>query len=197
MKRLKHLFKYVFNSAYRFECNGRIKFEPEKLKTIPLMGQTSFSQKDVEHLKTLRDAVEAKKTAQLLVDAGMATWRSEWPDIHIVPAAIDDDPVPSSWTRDNKEPSFTPFSESKMAKELDNHGDAEKFKKAFNDSVNDPSHLIGNEAQNSFELFAQTLDIIIAEVKRQFLNGAQRIVLTRDGDSVFCEPDDTKGELSL
>ena len=148
MKRLKHLFKYVFNSAYRFECNGRIKFEPEKLKTI-------------------------------------------------VPAAIDDDPVPSSWTRDNKEPSFTPFSESKMAKELDNHGDAEKFKKAFNDSVNDPSHLIGNEAQNSFELFAQTLDVIIAEVKRQFLNGAQRIVLTRDGDSVFCEPDDTKGELSL
>ena len=65
------------------------------------------------------------------------------------------------------------------------------------ESVNDPSHLISNEAQGSLELFAQTLNVVIAEVKRQFLNGAQRIVLTRDGDSVFCEPDDTKGELSL
>ena len=84
MKRLKHLFKYVFNSAYRFECNRWIKLEPERLKTMPLMGRPSFSQEDVKHLKALRDAVEvdAKKIAQLLVDAGMATWRSERPDNH-------------------------------------------------------------------------------------------------------------------
>lgn len=45
---------------------------------------------------------------------------------------------------------------------------------------------------DSCELFAQTLNVVIAEVKRQFLNGAQRIVLTRDGNSIFCEPDDYK-----
>ena len=71
-------------------------------------------------------------------------------------------------------------------------GSWDTYKKAFNDSVNDPSHLISNEAQGSLELFAQTLNVVIAEVKRQFLNGAQRIVLTRDGNSIFCEPDDYK-----
>ena len=40
------------------------------------------------------------------------------------------------------------------------------------------------------ELFDKTLDVIANEVKRLFLIGAERIVLTRDGEAIFCEPDE-------
>lgn len=48
------------------------------IKAIPLMGQ-SFTEADVETLKMLRDTmeVEAKKVAQLLVDAGIGTWKQD------------------------------------------------------------------------------------------------------------------------
>lgn len=36
--------------------------------------------------------------------------------------------------------------------------------------------------------FEDTVETILIEVKRQLLNGAQRIILERDGEAIFCEP---------